>query len=257
IEVKLSQSSWLVDVVNKIQTVFNQQAERAIVSKYKNEIPTKGMPNIMKEYFPELNKLLHDYLSLQIFQKQHDQISQSLCYDKKLHKISANKLDQLPSQLLQFNHLVNIRKTTHIVQKQNPKQKYSFRIGYAKKALNYAVQINKVDKFINYLEKFIKIMKSDLERQQENINDDEYLDIDDPIYVRHKGCQPNHYKSEGEGSSKKKIRILHDNMANQILNNNNSNNELNQNVSNSNPKCVRHCYKCKQAGHYASTYLNL
>ncbi len=35
----------------------------------------------MKEYFPDLDKILREYLTPQILQKQHDQMAQSLCYD--------------------------------------------------------------------------------------------------------------------------------------------------------------------------------
>ena len=35
----------------------------------------------MSEYFPELDKVLQEYLTPQILQKQRDQIAQSLCYD--------------------------------------------------------------------------------------------------------------------------------------------------------------------------------
>ncbi|CAG8485890.1 14238_t:CDS:2, partial [Gigaspora margarita] len=35
---------------------------------------------------------------------------------------------------------------------------------YAKKALDYAIWANKVDEFINYLERFIKIIKDDLDK---------------------------------------------------------------------------------------------
>ncbi|GET61869.1 hypothetical protein GLOIN_2v1487031 [Rhizophagus irregularis DAOM 181602=DAOM 197198] len=36
------------------------------------------------EYFPELDKILREYLTLQILQKQHNQIAQSLCYNMVL-----------------------------------------------------------------------------------------------------------------------------------------------------------------------------
>ncbi|CAG8819349.1 6141_t:CDS:2, partial [Cetraspora pellucida] len=94
-----------------------------------------------------------------------------------------NDYNQLQALFLSLvdNISDHVLETTHIVQKQNPKQKYSFGIDYVKKVLDYAVQVDKVDEFINYLEKFIEIMKDNLERQQKNIDDNEYLDIDNPI----------------------------------------------------------------------------
>ena len=54
------------------------------MSEYKNEIPTRGIPSIMNEYFPDLDKILKEYLTPQILQKQRDQMAQSLCYDTVL-----------------------------------------------------------------------------------------------------------------------------------------------------------------------------
>jgi hypothetical protein len=38
----------------------------------------------MDEYFPDLDKILREYLTPQILQKQRDQMAQSLCYDTAL-----------------------------------------------------------------------------------------------------------------------------------------------------------------------------
>ena len=71
----------MTDVVEEVQKAFNQQSKKAILSECKNEIPTRGIPSIMSEYFLELDKVLQEYLTPQILQKQCDQIAQSLCYD--------------------------------------------------------------------------------------------------------------------------------------------------------------------------------
>ena len=55
-----------------------------MLNECKNEIPTRGIPSIMEEYFPDLDKILREYLTPQILQKQHDQMAQSLCYDAVL-----------------------------------------------------------------------------------------------------------------------------------------------------------------------------
>jgi len=81
---KLSRSSCLTDVIVEVQKIFDQQSKKAVLMECKNEIPTKGIPSIMDEYFPELDKILREYLTPQILQKQRDQMAQSLCYDVKL-----------------------------------------------------------------------------------------------------------------------------------------------------------------------------
>jgi hypothetical protein len=81
---KLNRSSCLTDVVGEIQKTFDQQSKKAILSECQNEIPTRGIPSIMDEYFPDLDKVLQEYLTPQILQKQRDQMAQSLCYDTVL-----------------------------------------------------------------------------------------------------------------------------------------------------------------------------
>ncbi|UZO08637.1 uncharacterized protein OCT59_028890 [Rhizophagus irregularis] len=83
IKEKLSSASHLSDVVKEVQAAFDNQSKRAI-TEFKNEIPTKGLPTILNEYFPNLNELLQDFLTPQILQKQRDQIFQSLCYNVTL-----------------------------------------------------------------------------------------------------------------------------------------------------------------------------
>src|SRR5687767_7159475 len=78
---RLDQNSRLIDVIKEIQLTFDKQSRKALINEYKNEIPIRGLSNIMEEYFPELNKLLREYLTSQIFQKQRDQMIQSLCYN--------------------------------------------------------------------------------------------------------------------------------------------------------------------------------
>jgi len=81
---RLNRSSCLTDVVKEVQRIFDQQSKKAILNECKNEIPTRGIPSIMDEYFPELDKILREYLTPQILQKQRDQMAQSLCYDVEL-----------------------------------------------------------------------------------------------------------------------------------------------------------------------------
>ncbi|CAG8816129.1 6689_t:CDS:1, partial [Gigaspora rosea] len=93
---------------------------------------------------------------------------------------------------------------------------------YAKKALDLAIRANKVDEFVNEIEHFIEKTKKSISDREENVNSS-YVDVEDPLRVRHKGRQSKRYKSSGE-LPKKAIR---------------------------NKKGERHCQNCKQTGHYA------
>ncbi|GET01574.1 protein FAR1-related sequence 5-like [Rhizophagus clarus] len=351
---KLNRSSCLTDVVGEIQRIFDQQSKKAIISECKNEIPTRGIPSIMDEYFPNLDKILREYLTPQILQKQRDQMAQSLCYDTVLiedwkpllgitddsyqqeiareddydqpqslfsllveniphnnilqvwkvtrHRgqksepqyivllndgshlctclwlinrgvicrhffrvmsysanaqfhislipqrwynnnkynfeqheknilvsfhIGENELgdeSEHPLSQLSFQHLMNFRQTSNVVQVQGPKQKYGFGMGYAKKALDLAIRTDK-----------------------ENVIS---MHIGDPLKVQHKGRQPNRYKSCGEPQRKKSKHIQ------DITNITNKNCEevVESQVD---KKRERHCKKCGQPGHYAPRYPNI
>ena len=56
----------MTNIIKEVQRIFDQQSKKAVLSKYKNEIPTREMPSIIDEYFPELDKILCEYLTPQI-----------------------------------------------------------------------------------------------------------------------------------------------------------------------------------------------
>ncbi|CAB4438645.1 unnamed protein product [Rhizophagus irregularis] len=230
IKEKLNRFSCLTDVVGEIQRVFDQQSKRAILSECKNEIPTRGIPSIMDEYFPNLDKILHKYLTPQILQKQRDQMVQSLCYDTVLIK------DWQP-----------LLETPNVVQLQGPKQKYGFGMGYAKKALDLAIQTDKVNEFVDQVKCFIENTKAELSEQQENLTS---MHIGDLLQVQHKGRQPNRYKSCGELQRKKSKYIR--NITN--ITNKNCEKVVENQVG---KKRERHCKKCNQPGHYAPRCSNV
>ncbi|RIB26090.1 hypothetical protein C2G38_2030517 [Gigaspora rosea] len=109
-----------------------------------------------------------------------------------VYQLVENKLNQLAPQPLSFNHLENIRETVYVEHKRSPKQKYGLGMGYAKKALDYAIRADNVDKFVNYLEKFIERTKAKIDEEST-----ENVIIGDPISVKHKGRQPKRYRLEG------------------------------------------------------------
>ncbi|PKC53781.1 hypothetical protein RhiirA1_478578 [Rhizophagus irregularis] len=125
-------------------------------------------------------------------------------HKESVYQNEENKLEIGPR--LSFQHLANFRQAPSIVQPRGPKQKYGFGMGYAKKALDLAIWTDKVDEFVNQIEYFIESVKSELSDQQENGIS---MHISDPLRVRHKGRQPNRYKSCGK-PQKKKVRRIQD-----------------------------------------------
>ncbi|RGB24531.1 hypothetical protein C1646_676310 [Rhizophagus diaphanus] len=106
---------------------------------------------------------------------------------------------------------------------------------YAKKALDLAIQIDKINEFVNQIEYFIESVKSELSNQQENMH------IGDPLRVRHKGRQPNRYKSCGE-PQKKKVRRIQD------ITNTTTNKNRKEDVMASQEEKKKRCYKnCNQS----------
>ncbi|CAG8743377.1 38773_t:CDS:1, partial [Gigaspora margarita] len=51
--------------------------------------------------------------------------------------------------------------------------------------------MDKVNEFVNYLEQFIKTIKSDLDKQQENDSNVKNLIVEDPICVQYKEWHSN------------------------------------------------------------------
>ncbi|EXX51065.1 hypothetical protein RirG_265020 [Rhizophagus irregularis DAOM 197198w] len=125
-------------------------------------------------------------------------------HKESVYQNEENKLEIGPR--LSFQHLANFRQAPSIVQPRGPKQKYGFGMEYAKKALDLAIWTDKVDEFVNQIEYFIESVKSELSDQQENGIS---MHISDPLRVRHKGRQPNRYKSCGK-PQKKKVRRIQD-----------------------------------------------
>ena len=166
-------------------------------------------------------------------------------HNETIYQVEENELE-IEGPQLSFQHLANFRQTPNIVQPQGPKQKYGFGMGYAKKALDLAIRVDKVDEFVDQIEYFIKSVKAELSGQQENGIS---MQIGDPLRVRHKGRQPNRYKSCGE-PQKKKVRRIQD-----VTNITNHEEEVV--VSQEGKKKERHCKKCNQVGHYAPRCPNI
>ncbi|UZO08638.1 uncharacterized protein OCT59_028891 [Rhizophagus irregularis] len=83
----------------------------------------------------------------------------------QIGKDESDISEQIPLQSISFSHLERIRKMPDIMQLQGPKQKYGFGMGYAKKALDYAVRADKVEEFVTQLKVFIEETKEDLSDQ--------------------------------------------------------------------------------------------
>ncbi|CAG8452280.1 7968_t:CDS:2 [Cetraspora pellucida] len=98
----------------------------------------------------------------------------------QLQFLFSSLLENVPHDLVQevFRQMPNIK------QPQEPKQKYELNMSYAKKALDLAIQINKVKEFVSYLKNFIEEAKNDLLSTQ---NDTEFILIGDLLHIPHKG----------------------------------------------------------------------
>ncbi|CAG8806453.1 16091_t:CDS:2 [Racocetra fulgida] len=71
----------------------------------------------------------------------------------------------------------------NIEQPQEPKQKYRLGMGYTKKALDLAIQINKVEELVSCLKNFIKEAKDNLFSTQNNAED---ILVGDLLHILHK-----------------------------------------------------------------------
>src|SRR5581483_12385383 len=118
-------------------------------------------------------------------------------------------------------------------------------MGYAKKALDLAVQ---VDEFVDQVKYFIDNTKVELSEQQENMV---FMHIGNLLRVKHKGRQPNRYKSCGE-PQKKRVKQIRD-----ITNTTNKDCKEEAIRSQAGKKKERHCKKCNQTGHYAPRCSNI
>jgi hypothetical protein len=168
------------------------------------------------------------------------QMSRQEHYLVPTYQIKKNETEFFLSQL-SFQHLEKVRQMPNIRQLQGPKQKFGFGMGYAKKALDYAIRADKLNEFVGQLENFIERVKEELSNNEENIDSV----IRDPIQVKHKGRQPNRYKSRGELPQKKKTKTIRD------ITNVNDRYFGPVIQDSSNQKHARHCQKCKKTGHYA------
>ncbi|RGB23198.1 hypothetical protein C1646_822213 [Rhizophagus diaphanus] len=97
--------------------------------------------------------------------------------------------------------------------------------GYAKKALNYTIQADKLNEFVSQLENFIERVKEELFYNKENIDSI----VRDLIQIKYKERQHN-----------RDITNINDQYSESVI----------QDFSNQ--KRVRHYQKYKKTGHYAS-----
>ncbi|UZO22785.1 uncharacterized protein OCT59_015135 [Rhizophagus irregularis] len=269
---RLNRSSCLTDVIKKIQKIFNQQSKKAILNEYKNEIPTRGIPSIMDEYFPELDKILREYLTPQILQKQRDQMAQSLCYDVKLiedwlpllemvddsyQQEMARKDDYDQPQSL-FSSLIKNIPHNSIRQDNNIKQQH--------KELVYQIEENELEKgprlSFQHLANFRQtpnIVQPRGPKQKYGFGmgyAKKALDlaiwadkVDEFVNQIEYFIESVKYKSCGE-PQKKKVRRIQD-ITNTTTNKNHKEDVV---ASQEGKKKERRCKNCNQVGHYAPRY---
>ncbi|CAG8622557.1 5945_t:CDS:10, partial [Cetraspora pellucida] len=167
---KLNRTSQLTDVVREIQTIFDQQSKKAVLAEYKNEIPTKDQiaqsicydAVLVENWLALLEEEMareDDYDQPQsLFPSLLEDISQDYEAFVPMYQIKQMESNELP-QLLSFQHLVRFKQTSNVVQSHGPKQRYRFGMEYAKKPLDLAIHANKVDDFVNEIERFIEKLR--------------------------------------------------------------------------------------------------
>ncbi|CAG8749650.1 12993_t:CDS:2, partial [Racocetra fulgida] len=102
-------------VIGEIQTIFDQQSKKAVLAECKNEIPTKGIPTIMDEYFPELNKMLKEFDNwLALLETTDDSYQEEIAreddYDQP-QSLFPSLLEGIPQDCVQevMSYFVNAR----------------------------------------------------------------------------------------------------------------------------------------------------
>ncbi|CAG8517264.1 25888_t:CDS:2 [Gigaspora rosea] len=101
-------------------------------------------------------------------------------------------------------------------------------MGYAKKALDLAIQADRVEEFVSQLKTFIAVTTHDLLSTQDSTS---IITVEDPLHVPHKGTELSHDEIQ------EATEAFDDNASEE--------------------KKVRRCQKCKQVGHYAPTCPNI
>ncbi|CAG8747886.1 9871_t:CDS:2, partial [Cetraspora pellucida] len=199
---RLNRASHLTEVVEEIQRLFNDQSKKAILNEYKNKILTKGIPNITEEYFSEIAKVLREYLTLQILQKQCDQMTQSLCYDLTDDSYQYNMAredDYNQPQFLLLSLLENIPHNsvlevwkeiltyqiirTEIAELPSPEPLSFQHLEKFRETSNIQQKQGSKQKFELGIKKFIDEMKDELFDKQ---HDTDHLFIGDLLHIPHK-----------------------------------------------------------------------
>ncbi|CAG8806409.1 2622_t:CDS:2, partial [Racocetra fulgida] len=72
------------------------------------------------------------------------------------YQIAKNESTPVSPESLSFQQLARFRKTSNTEHPQGPKQKYGFGMGHAKKALDLAIRVDKVEEFVSYIERFTR-----------------------------------------------------------------------------------------------------
>ncbi|CAG8574923.1 16380_t:CDS:2, partial [Racocetra fulgida] len=98
-----------------------------------------------------------------------DNQSKNAILSEYRNEISTRGLSSIIDEyFLELNRVLQ-KQMPNIVQLHDPRQQFGFGIGYAKKALDYTIHIDKMNKLVNQLDKFINKMKEELLSTQEII----------------------------------------------------------------------------------------
>ncbi|CAG8542694.1 7185_t:CDS:2 [Cetraspora pellucida] len=84
---------------------LNEEANYAHINEQKNMIPIIGLPHVASKYFPTIDSLIQEYLTLHVLSLQRQQLSEGFLYDAAEYFFDWNKNFQEPENVMEYGCL--------------------------------------------------------------------------------------------------------------------------------------------------------